>query len=45
MVKDFYGAMGFEKVTESEEGSSWKLVVDSSYSNKNKHIQVVEVGK
>lgn len=40
MVKDFYGAMGFKKITESELGSSWKLILDGSYSNKNKHIQV-----
>ena len=40
MVKNFYGDMGFKKVTEGEEGSSWKLVLDGSYRSKNKHIQV-----
>lgn len=49
MVKDFYKTMGFENIkniknseniTEDVGGSVWKLVVDGSYVNKNKHIQV-----
>jgi len=40
MVKEFYGAMGFEKITDDENGSSWRYAVGDTYSNKNKHIQV-----
>ena len=39
MVKDFYGTMGFEKISESEEGSVWRLAADHSYQNKNRHIR------
>lgn len=41
MVKDFYGIMGFELVSENEEGSRWKLCL-SDYSDKNIHIKVNE---
>lgn len=41
MVRDFYGTMGFEKISEDEEGNSvWKFVLTSDYENKNKVITV-----
>lgn len=40
MVKDFYSTMGFEKETESEEGSLWRLSLNGTYRKKNRHIQV-----
>lgn len=40
MVKDFYSTMGFEKETESEEGSLWRLSLNGTYHRKNRHIQV-----
>ena len=41
MVKDFYGNMGFEKIHEDGEGSTWKLELDGRYENMNRHIKVV----
>ena len=40
MVKNFYGEMGFELLSEDDGGSSWTLNISSAYKNKNKHIQV-----
>lgn len=40
MVKSFYGLLGFEKLNEDQNGSVWRLLLDDSYNNKNKHIQV-----
>ncbi len=40
MVKDFYQTMGFEKISEDNEGNSkWSLKV-SEYSGKIKHMEV-----
>ena len=41
MVKDFYGTMGFDKISEDDEGNSvWKFALDEGYENKNKVIKV-----
>ncbi len=40
MVENFYQAMGFSKISESEKGSSWSFIVDDSYVSRNKYIQV-----
>lgn len=43
MVKNFYGQMGFDKLSEDEEGNSvWTFDIDMSYNNKNKAIKVVD---
>ena len=42
MVQDFYGRMGFEKVSEDETGSTaWKLELSGGYEKKN-HVITVE---
>ena len=43
MVKDFYGNMGFAKISEDDSGSVWRLQLFENYSKKNKHINVEEV--
>ena len=44
MVVDFYDTMGFDKVSEEEDGSSvWVLKVSDDYVNKNEHIELEEV--
>lgn len=41
MVRDFYGQMGFEKISEDAEGNTvWELDVTKSYSLQNHHIKV-----
>ncbi len=41
MVKDFYGLMGFSKISEDEAGNSvWSFEVNDSYSNKQHVIAV-----
>lgn len=40
MVMDFYGKMGFTKISEADTGSIWSLSISSSYQSQNKHIQV-----
>ena len=41
MVREFYGALGFTKISEQENGDSeWELEIDN-YENKNKVIKVV----
>ena len=40
MVKNFYGEMGFEQLSEDDSGSSWTLNISEIYNIKNKHIQV-----
>ena len=40
MVKDFYGSMGFSKISETNEGSLWSLRISDSYDKQNKHIKV-----
>lgn len=41
MVKEFYGTMGFEKISEDSEGNTeWTFKVDDGYNNKNSHIKV-----
>ena len=40
MVKDFYGNMGFSRISENVEESIWSLSINNQYTNKNKHIQV-----
>ena len=40
MVKDFYGTMGFDRVSEDENGSVWSLPVTDAYENRNRHIEV-----
>ncbi len=39
MVKDFYGTLGFKKLSETESSSEWELDI-SGYQNKNKVIEV-----
>ncbi|PWL55273.1 MAG: HAD family hydrolase [Lachnospiraceae bacterium] len=40
MVKDFYGAMGFQKLSEKEGDSEWEYVIPEKYENKNLVIDV-----
>ncbi len=40
MVKEFYGDMGFSKISEDADGTSWSLSVSTPYTNQNKHIKV-----
>lgn len=41
MVKDFYARQGFEKVSETEDGSTaWRLDLTKPYEKKNRVIQV-----
>ena len=40
MVKEFYGTMGFDRISEDENGSVWALPVSDAYKNRNKHIEV-----
>ena len=35
MVKDFYGAMGFQKLSEKDGDSEWEYVIPEKYENKN----------
>ena len=39
MVKEFYGTLGFKKLSETEDSSEWELDI-SDYQNKNKVIEV-----
>lgn len=39
MVKEFYGTLGFKKLSETEDSSEWELDI-SDYKNKNKVIEV-----
>lgn len=38
MVKDFYARMGFEKLHECENGTTWKFTIPDSYEKKNRYI-------
>ena len=41
MVKEFYKAQGFDKISEDEKGNAvWELDVSKGYENKNHHIEV-----
>ncbi|MBF1100213.1 HAD family hydrolase [Solobacterium sp.] len=40
MVKEFYGELGFKKISENSEGSEWSLLIETPYTDKNKHIKV-----
>ena len=41
MVKEFYAAMGFEKINEAEDGSTiWQFAIPSEYQKKNTVIDV-----
>ena len=40
MVKDFYGAMGFQKLSEKDGDSEWEYVIPENYENKNQVIAV-----
>lgn len=43
MVKDFYGMMGFQKISEDAEGNTvWEYGLDREYERKNKVIRVNE---
>lgn len=43
MVREFYGQMGFTKVSEDAEGNSrWEFKVDENYKNQNQWIKVNE---
>ncbi len=43
MVRDFYGAMGFEKIREEEDHSSvWRYDIPAVYEDKNTVIRVAE---
>ena len=39
MVKDFYGTLGFTKISEDEKSSVWSLAVTGAYESKNRHIE------
>ena len=42
MVREFYGLMGFEKVSEDEEGNTvWEYSIPDEYTNKNQYIKVI----
>jgi FkbH-like protein len=42
MVKDFYKTMGFEKLSEDENGSTeWQFVIPGNYTNKQDVIEVI----
>ena len=42
MVKDFYGTMGFTKISEDETGNTkWFLNVENEYEKKNRNILVI----
>ena len=41
MVRDFYGGMGFDKVSEDAEGNTtWEFDLTGEYVNKNTHIRI-----
>lgn len=40
MVKDFYGTMGFQKLSEKDGDSEWEYVIPGNYENKNQVIAV-----
>ena len=40
MVKDFYGAMGFQKLSEKDGDSEWEYVIPEKYENKTLVIDV-----
>ena len=40
IVREFYKTVGFDKIIENENSSSWRLIINDSYINKNKHIRV-----
>lgn len=41
MVKEFYGMMGFTKISEDAEGNTcWEYDISGEYINKNSHIKV-----
>lgn len=41
MVREFYKAQGFDKISEDEKGNAvWELDVSKGYENKNHHIEV-----
>ena len=40
MVKDFYGTMGFQKLSEKDGDSEWEYVIPETYENKNLVIDV-----
>ena len=42
MVKSFYKMMNFDLVSEKEDETVWSYVVNDSYKEKNKYIQVEE---
>ena len=42
MVREHYGTLGFDKISEEDDGSSvWELKV-SGYTNQNKHIEILK---
>ena len=40
MVKDFYARMGFEKIQECENGTTWRFTIPDLYEKKNRYITV-----
>ena len=43
MVKEFYNDMGFDKVSEDDEGNSlWLLNITGDYKKRNRYIKVEE---
>lgn len=43
MVKNFYGILGFDKISEDAEGNStWEFKIPEDYENKNNYIEVTE---
>ncbi|MDO5139059.1 MAG: HAD-IIIC family phosphatase, partial [Oscillospiraceae bacterium] len=40
LVSDFYGSLGFEKVTEKDQGTFWKYVIPEDYVQKNNVITI-----
>ena len=41
MVREFYGTLGFEKLSEDGEDSTWRFVIPAHYEKQNKVIEVI----
>ena len=41
MVKEFYGLLGFEKVSEEEKATVWRFQLPDEYINKNQVIRII----
>ena len=41
MVKEFYGLLGFEKVSEEEKATVWRFQLPDEYINRNQVIRII----